>query len=296
MLLSAAWLIEGRKLGWAAFFLAMIGNFKLQPLPAVALMGLVVLLLRPSHWKWLAGLVGSLVFWFAIPWALRPWDHLKQQHQLWLSSLRDYSASTFDFYDNFFAFIGNNFGLKMSFDASRTISMTFAAACAGALAFWCYRARDRKSAFEGGVFMALILGTTYTVLVSPLQQISAYVLLAPLFLALAYQRGRSPKAWTPFVWVLFFFWSIIYSGLIPDPPRNILRHAVLRVPATVAALSAIVWVAFSSLIERPQPTLCSFRKLGRLSVVKRLRRGRGDLSVLGIDASHSLKGGVLSAV
>jgi hypothetical protein len=243
-LLAAAWLIEGRRLGGAAFFLAMVGNFKLQPLPAVALLALVVCVLMPKLRKWCFGLTASLGFWFAIPWALRPWVYLEEQHRLWLGSLRQYSAENFDFYDNVYAFLGNNFEIKMSFETSQLISLSFAAACALVLYIWMKRQGQKNDAWESGIFFALILGASYTTLVSPLQQVSAYVLLAPLFLALAWIRGTYPKKWTPIVWVLFLFWSIAYSGLMPESIRGTIRHAVVRVPATVVALIAVIGIWF----------------------------------------------------
>lgn len=243
LLLSAAWLIEGRRWGWAAFFLAMIGNFKLQPFPAVVLLALVVLVLRPRRWKWIGGLGASVGFWFALPGLFRPWEYLREQHRLWFSSLRAYSAECFHFYDNVFAFVLNNFGWKMSFETSQHISTSLGAACAAVLVGTCvyiYRG-DSRTGFARAILLALVLGTTYTVLVSPLQQISAYVLLAPLFLALAAARETNPKRWTPFLIILFLFWSVAYSGLVPLPVREVIRHAVVRVPATAAAGIAVVF-------------------------------------------------------
>ena len=249
LFLSAAWLIEGKHLPWAAFFLAMVGNFKLQPLPAVALLALVVVLIRSRRGEWrklaswiFVAILGlSFLFWFGAPWLVRPFGYLAEQHGKWFSTLSGYSAASFDFYDNSFAFLHNNFGLQLTYGFAQNCSMFLAAVSLGLVVYWCKkRTRLELKPFHHAILLALVLGTTYTVLVSPLQQVSAYILLSPLMLALAVLRSKEPRRFTALMLLSFVIWSLGYSDLVPEPAHEIIRHAVVRVPMTWLALVAVV--------------------------------------------------------
>lgn len=244
VLLASAWMIEARRSNiWSALFFGATGNWKLQSLPPGGLLS-IQRFLTFRDWKWPLGLAASFGFFTFLPFAFRPWDEMAAAYRKWNETLSGYSRANFDFYDNFFSFLGNNFGLKMAFEISQIISAVAALVLAAVVAAYGFRSREKKVY----PLLALSLGYAFTMIFSPLQQVNAYLPATPLLIASIAAAVSVPvrqrRRRFAFLAVCFFLLIFAYSELIPEPLRGHFRHAVLRVPAMLGLLGFVIWDAF----------------------------------------------------
>ncbi len=241
-----AW-VRGRGGFLAGFLMGAIATWKLQPIPALGLACLAAVPYRRDWMKLWAGVASGLAVSLALPFAFLPLSYGVQEHQAWLASLNRYSSESYDSYDNLFALAKNTFGIAISFEASKRITLAAAALAAGLMIAWLRKFARDPSRFTLGLAVALAIGYGYTTLLSPLQQVSAYTLFAPVFLLAAYFResseGRTRKLWTAGIIATFFVLSISYSGLMPTDLRSWARGTPLRPVACLFLLVATLAAA-----------------------------------------------------
>lgn len=252
-LLGCTWIIEGRRRYLSAFLLSMLANWKLQPLPALGLVSLVLLILKKDKGWWIACAV-SFAFWAALPFGFQSFDYMAAAYARWLGSLSEYSGAQFDFYDNLFAFLRNNFGILMSYHQARTVSAVAGLLIAALVAGWAYLhkfrpAHDSRRELGEAILLAVAAGFAFTTLFSPLQQINAYILFSPTILIAVKHfhesRTRVEKTtWAILLSVTWIILSIAYSELIPTAPREVIRHSVVRAAGVSLLTAAVLLKAF----------------------------------------------------
>lgn len=244
---ATAWLVQGRRLVASALLYAVAVNFKLQPLPAAALMSLVLLMTRDRRRSWMIYGGVFLALLSALPYLARPAAEITRAYGQWSESLNRYSRQSFDFYDNVFAFLANDFGLHLSYGQAQALGALCAAVLAAGLAFRVRRGRN------AGLIIGLGFGFAYTTLFSPLQQINATLLFAPVYALALALRGRvagrdaeasrrSATRWSAAIATTWAVLALGYSDLIPQTLRPLLRHAAIR-PLACLLLTVAVAIA-----------------------------------------------------
>lgn len=206
----------------AGLVIGSITQWKFQTLPALGLLAIERYVARREVRGALAA-GATIAAWTALPLAFVGAGYLLEQQGLMSASLTRYSSESFDRFDNFYSFLRFGLGFEMTYRVSQLLALMagliFALVVAGAA-----RRPDAESEL-----VALALGSAFTVLFSPLQQISAYILLAPVWLlaigrpARALRRGEI--AWLAFLWCAL---TLGYSDFVPEALRQALRSTSSR--------------------------------------------------------------------
>ena len=124
-----------------------------------------------------------------------------------------------------FAFLSKTFGIELSFSTSQIVSVVVACLLAGLSFVYVRRAAITKVEphFLTGAALVLSfgLGSAYMNLFSPLSQSNAYILHAPLVLAVFLVGQQVPKSrttwWLASLLLAYYFISIAFSDLNPRP-------------------------------------------------------------------------------
>ena len=249
VLICTVWIIENVNRSATAVLLAMVANWKLQPLPAIALIGLVQIGLRGDYlFILLFGI--ALLFWYLIPFVFLPWPYAVNEHQIWYSTLKGFTQTSYTNFDNFFSFLQNTIGIQLPYSAAVNLSCAAAIFLAVIVIIEVViklkaKALDSEVKFKESVLFSLGVGCSYTVIFSPLQQVNAYILLLPTYFLSFYtyqsSSGFERKFWYYFLGVIFMIMTFSYSDLIPMDLRISIRHMTIRSGATAALLIALIF-------------------------------------------------------
>lgn len=256
LFLAASWMMEGRRWVWASFFLAAVCNWKIQPFPAVALLA-IHRVLKFRDFQFPIVLFGFLGFWFALPFAIQPVSLMAQAYQVWWVTLGEFSRISYIEFDNIYSFLQNFCGISLSYFQAQILSISAAILTGVGFIFWCGFSGLQKDSIQAsesqysGVLLALAAGLSYTAIFSPLQQVQAYILLAPLYFALwliaskPHAVGIRETSKTRFWWGLLIFTFIVmsfaYSDLVPIDVRNVIRHWTIR-SGLALILTVALWI------------------------------------------------------
>ncbi len=253
---ALAWMIEGRFLMMAAFLITMVTQWKLQTTPILALLTLAaVLRLNP---RWLIAVAVSGIVLFFGPALFLGWNANLFYHQEWSRTLQIFVSQAFYSFDNLYSFFRNFVGWEITFPQASALSTGCGALLAGLT--WVMIRRRPQWNLNSSEFIlwVLVLGSFSAVSFSPLAQINAYLLFAPVWIATLYllEREQDQTQQTILfsictVTVLFMFFG--YSDLVPAPWHDRIRHWTLR-PVFCDLLA--VWVAFRLAMQtspRPHP-------------------------------------------
>jgi hypothetical protein len=241
-LFAAHLIIRRRNLFWAYFLLAMMCNFKLQSLPAVGLL-MVYELVRERDLRCLFYFVAALIFWFALPFAVRPASFVVECYGAWLHFLNGMVSESWLSFQHVFRFYDKVTGLEPSWLWGRRLS-----ALAGVLAaLWIERLSlgrlhpDRSQL----AIWCVGLGGVYISAFSPASQSAAYVLYVPV-LALAFNLAQNAssvflrKAYLIATYAGWALVSLSYSDLNPKAWRMKCFDVALKAPAVLALGLALV--------------------------------------------------------
>lgn len=229
VLLAGTWIFQQRREGLAYFLLAMICNFKMQSLPTVGLLLVVDLVgrrrLRPTFY-----FAASLLFWYLVPFAVRPSALLVDSYRTWISFFGPYVRAGWMDFQHIYRFIFKISGAQPSFDFGQKISALCGALFAVVLGWRVWRDLrvQRTLRADSSVpvdllrdwnLRALALGAAFVCLFSPMGQSAAFTLYAPLLLCIFVLRARGSLLrrwlWNTLLVVAFFFISLAYSDLTP---------------------------------------------------------------------------------
>ena len=238
LLICVAELLRGSSRLDPGFFLAMILNWKFQPLPTLGLFSLAWIIDR-RNLKFPLALLAGTVFWFAIPLAVLPNELLEDVHASWTRTLAPFVASSWMNFDNFYSFVVHGAGIPLTYVGSQILSAAFGLLLAAGLAFRPrLRTADGVSLPDDTVY-ALAFGALFTALFSPLSQNNGYVLLAPMFIV-AVRASRTDRTIRGAFLGLLFVLFLAYSDLVPAGFRNGARAIGLK-PFALFAFSAYFW-------------------------------------------------------
>jgi hypothetical protein len=245
VLICTTWIIEGVNRAAAAVLLAMVANWKLQPLPAIALIGLVQIGMRGDYlFILLFGI--ALLFWYVIPFVFLPWSYATNEHQIWYSTLKNFTQTSYANFDNFFSFLQNTVGIQLPYSAAVNLSCAAAIFLAVTVVIeFKTKSLSSEKKLKESVLFSLGVGCAYTVIFSPLQQVNAYILLLPTYFLSFYtyqsSSGFERKFWYYFLGVIFMIMTFSYSDLIPMDLRISIRHMTIRSGTTLALLVALIF-------------------------------------------------------
>lgn len=256
LLWAGACLAERRRRWFAAIILAMIANWKFQPLPAIGLVT-ISLLLVDRDWKWPLLFTAALFSWFLLPFLFRPASYLLAAHETWRSTLSQFIDRDWLLFDHPFKFLKNVLGVSVTYSTARLVGLSFSALLIliQVRSTWSVlmARRDRSkgigiftSAKSGAtqisarpineraivVLLGLAYGALFTCLFSPLNQNNAYVLYVPLLMAGFISFGVATST-EKLLWkyVLVIAWAVMtlsYSDIMPPAQRAFLREIAVK--------------------------------------------------------------------
>lgn len=242
LLLASSWIISSRQIIGAAFVLAMITNWKFQPLPSI---GLLILL-------WITLKLGAvfavyffifLAFWFIIPSAFLSKESFKSIYFDWNQGLSTFVRNAWKDFDNIFSFLQNFIGLQLNFNQTQIISIVAGIVIASVLLFLLILRKNKipiHDVLREFVGFALAMGAGYTVVFSPLSQNNSYILYSPLLLMcsfVSFQTVQNKKLQLLKLAMLscWMVMTFAYSDFISSSARALLRHWSIK-PAACLCL------------------------------------------------------------
>lgn len=258
VLAAGFWIFQRRREGLAYFLLAMICNFKMQSLPTVGLLLVVEAVGRRRVLPTLYFAL-SLLFWYLIPFAVRPASLVIDSYRTWTTFFGPYMSAGWMDFQHIYRFIFKLTGAQPSFDGGQKISALCGAVFAAVLAqrIW----QDRKGLRASGhdlvatavlhdwYLRALALGAAFVCLFSPMGQSAAFTLYAPLLICVFVLRARasllSRGQWNALLALAFFFVSLAYSDLTPKFFRIVLfEHSVKAFGVALLTLAVLADTLF----------------------------------------------------
>lgn len=255
LFLCASWLLAEKRLPLAAFVLAMLLNWKFQPLPTIGLVLIVWLLLRRSFF-FIIWIVAASLFWLVLPLAFKSAGFILSVYQQWNSSLSSFVRTAWLDFDNIFSFLHNALGLRFSFGAFQVISGVIGTLLALALGYWTFERRKKTNVrliLGEGVGLGMALGGAFTVAFSPLSQNNSYILYAPTLLLALLSVGGSSGIWKRSLEVVlgstWLVMTFAYSDAVPASFRAELRHISVK-PVACFSLAIFLLAYFHFCRER----------------------------------------------
>lgn len=246
LLISVSWISTRKHLVLASFLLALILNWKFQPLPSIGLVVMAALLLE-RNWKLPAYLLGGSAFWFLLPVLVKGPSFIEEVYREWNAGLSAFVREAWPNFDNLYSFLQNALGFSLTYENVQALSMTAGVAFAIALGVWMFRRRneDREVVFPSACLLAVALGSVYTVIFSPLSQNNSTILLAPTWAAFAFLiSGETPRWRTVFkAYAVFWFavMALAYSDGVPISLREDFRHWGIK-PLVCFGAGALLFV------------------------------------------------------
>ncbi len=226
----------------AATLLAMILNWKFQPLP-VAGLALLSWILIQRDIKLPATFAAALGGWYLLPYLFIPAQTLAQFQVTWMTSFTNFLQDSVLNFENIFAFVNHATGLSISLSAIQVVTGVSGVALALFTGLWLLRElgqegvigkgeiRDRL--LHGGLLLSAALGSMFMTVFSPLGQNNAMILYAPLLLAgfVCLESAESKASRYRWIAVLGIAWAIMtlsYSDLLPRGLRDQLRQLSVK--------------------------------------------------------------------
>ena len=235
LLLASGWLLESRRMGASAGLLALILNWKFQPLPTLGLS--LVAIVRHRGWRSAGLFTGALalfsVLWFGLPFVILGLPRALEFYQQWLLTLHQFIGEVWRAFDSLFSFVVVALKYDLDLRGCAVLSMSAALVLVTRLLGWPAAGVKQTAAtgYRDTAGLALCLGASYTVLFSPLNQNSAYIQLAPLLLVSLHWIFELQHKRFRFDSVLFAMlvlgWSgilLAYGDLLPSSWRNYYRE------------------------------------------------------------------------
>ncbi len=247
LLLSCAWLLEGRRLQ-AGIFLSLLLNWKFQPLPSLLLLTLVVVFLR-KDWKFPLTLILGWIGWSLLPLLYLGKTLFLEIHSTWSSTFSSFVHEGWKDFENLFAFMQNSLDLSLTYQDTQILSVLFGVGCAAVLSFWLHHHKSQADyALKGGTLLALALGSTFICIFSPLGQNNALILFTPLLIAGFFSfdsaKGTLREVWRLALLCLWAVMTLPYSDLVPMQERVMLRHFVVKPPGILLFSALLMSLIF----------------------------------------------------
>ena len=214
-------------------FLAALSQFKLQPLSSVGL--LLTALNKVTFKKFSYNFLLTFVILFFLPGFYFGFEQVWSLHAEWLNKSSHFIRETFETRSHLWVFFKNILNLNFSYSLTQQITLLWAAVF---FLYCLYKRFFCQEAERDRVLRALALGGVFSLIFSPAAQSSAFVMLAPLYLAylkFGFSSGSElfKTTFQKQLWILglvlsFVFVSLLYSDLAPSFMRSYARENALK--------------------------------------------------------------------
>lgn len=267
MLFVASWLIQGRMHFLSAVLMAMMINWKFQPLPVFGLMICALFFWRNGRLpalKFGAYFVLALIFWFTIPFVHLGVEGLLKISLEWQRSLSRSINEAWVVFEHLFKLPLRLSGRTVEYRNLQIFSLSAAIVLASIVSFWTYRGRKVLTGPEvrkWSISLALAWGCWYIVCLSPMSQGNAYVLYSPVLLLAIAVKSRFDRQmssnWSRALVVSIvmngFLTSILYSDMFGKTSRLFFNEYGVK-PYGVSILmlcvtSYLFWLVGSPITE-----------------------------------------------
>lgn len=258
-LLSAGFLVRGRK-WWPAFILAMVTNWKFQPLALVGLLAISLIFYRKNIQFIFEFAVWSLIF-LAVPYAMTGSEYLGTAYPQWMQAVQNQLITQWKSFDHVYNVARTLGGIEITYSAVQNIALVVALVLAALQAAdYALHRRGKSGSFRWSACLALSLAATFMTSFSPLSQSNGYILVAPLTAVLALIYAQLPKRSTEWYVALggllagWFITSMLTSDLVPVAVRDFTRESAIKSLGPLVMAAAVVWF----LLWRKLPTANAF--------------------------------------
>lgn len=207
------WIIEERKLFWAGVLFAWAFSWKLQPAPMVGLLFLFFLRFRLAK-EFFLGFILSLFVGWAYPFVVFPTPYAVALFQAWSKDLNFALNTVWGEFTTAYTVSRHIWGWPTDYAGVQKMGAVVGALIGSVFGLYCLFCKKRKQAFD----LALVLGSAYIVVFSPMSQGMAYILGTPTVLLSCLMLQKEEKFFSNAVWrvAIFAHWwvsSLNFSDL-----------------------------------------------------------------------------------
>jgi hypothetical protein len=257
MFFIGAWLIERRRLFWSAFLMAMMTNWKFQPLPVLGLLGCVLFWSRDG-WRpgirFVAYFAASLAFWFALPVLWLGYEKLSMISVEWRESLQSFVSEAWVDFDHLLRLPMELTGWRFEYRQFQIFSLICGLVLAILISVMTIKAQrvfNSLDALKWSILAALCWGTWFILGLSPLSQGNGYVFYAPILLLaillMVTDEIVMTRKWKLAFWIALavngFLNSILYSDIFGKTSRVFFNSLGVK-PYGITLLAVVVTIYF----------------------------------------------------
>jgi hypothetical protein len=236
LLWSLSAVMENRHIIFGSAVLAMLLNWKYQPLPTLGLLS-VAWVFSHRNLKLPLLLLFFSFLWFFAPLTVLSIENLKEIYSSLSSTFSSFIEDAWMNFDNIFSFIVHGLHWNLSHRMTQVLSILIGGIFAlGLVVLHLKKKRGNTPfSFAEGVLYSMGFGSLFTVTLSPLSQNNSYTLLTPFFIYSAYlilkenstEPGKGKILRNSFIGLIFILF-LAYSDLNPKPIRDFSRSIGLK--------------------------------------------------------------------
>lgn len=240
--LSAGLLLRGRN-HLPAFLLAMVTNWKFQPVAFVGLVAIALFLHRKNIRFAVEFSLWSLFF-LVLPYLFVGPSYLNAAYLDWMHAVQQQLASQWKSFDHVYNVVRTIVGIDISYQAVQMTAL-IVGICFAALQV---AEGVRKSPFIRSIFLAIGLSAAFMTSFSPLSQSNGYILVAPLTAVLALCYGLlTSRSLEKYIaasalvigWILT---SVLTSDLVPVAVRDFTRATAVKSLGPLLMAATVIWL------------------------------------------------------
>lgn len=256
--LSVSWISRGR-MALAAAALALIANWKLQPLPLIGLLALATITFR-RDWRFPVSFVGWFAGWSAVwiglPYLILPFGYVTSTYAAWGEALQRQLVTQWTAFDHVYNVLRKVIGIDVDFASTQVIGVVVGGSFALIQLVYGHGCDSKPRSYVLSLCLALALGAAYMTSFSPLSQSNGYILAAPLFAVLCLFLAKFPpasferKATSLAIGFGWFVTSLLTSDLVPSAVRAFTRENALKSLGPLLMAAFVVWMLFARRPER----------------------------------------------
>ena len=235
-LFSVAFLARGRA-GFAGIALALVTNWKFQPLALVGLLTVTEIIFLKRIRFASSFVIASAVF-AGLPYLLFDSTFVSSTYGEWLKAVQYQLHTQWQNFDHVTNVAGKLFQLPVTYETTQWLGGLAGSASIALLIAQFRTSRDFKEALVFAGALAAVFMTSF----SPLSQSNGYILLAPALAAATLLYSRRPKLLSygmAFGWI---FTSLLTSDLVPKVAREFARANALK------AIGPLILITILSLV------------------------------------------------
>lgn len=224
---SMYFLSGGTNVVMSGFLMSIASLWKLQPLPIFGLVFLAIILSRDwkTLWRMTTGAALGTAVSFLTPYLFFPFAFTTELYHTWLSVLDGVWKTTWQMYQSLFTLSYQLVGWPNTADQVQALALLVPILFIGLLYLGLSTDKNRN------YLLAFALGSAFIPVFSPMSQGMAYILGTGMLLACCVERISensyfSRKTWTIFLLAHWYFTSLNFSDVVPEPMR--ISHLTVR--------------------------------------------------------------------